>query len=176
VIPCSDNSVSTTELAYFQFLVEEFDKRNVKLIALAPGTVEAHKAWSDEIGKLATKKMTIPIIADKSKAISLLYDMIDPDERAKSVANTVRDIFIIDQNKKVRLIFSYPANVGASEQEVIRVIDCLQTPDDVLTPVGWVPGEQVLVKPSAVDTDLVCDIKPIAKNVVLGTLQDTTEG
>lgn len=170
------NPVSTTELAYFQYLVSEFDKRNVKLIALAPDTVDNHEKWSKDIAKLATRETTIPIIEDKNKSISLLYDMLDPEEKGKGTVNSVRDIFIIDPKKRVRLIFSYPANVGASAEEVIRVIDCLQTPEHVSTPVGWVPGQQVLVDPKVnaakVEADFD-DVKNLSKNVILGTISDS---
>ncbi|PHH86035.1 hypothetical protein CDD83_10837 [Cordyceps sp. RAO-2017] len=154
-------------------MIAEFDKRDVKLIALTPDSVDAAKVWSKEITKLATTTKAIPIIADKSRSISLLYDMLDPAEKAKGTVSTVRDIFIIDPERKVRLIFSYPHNVGASVQEVLRVVDSLQTPDSVSTPAGWVPGQQVLVGPDAeADRDMaVQDATAIAKGVVLGTVE-----
>jgi len=140
------NPVSTTELVFFQKVQSEFSVRGVKLIAIAPGTIEAHQAWYKEINESYKVEMTIPIIADKTLSISLLYDMLD-NTKAKGVAPTVRDVFVIDPNKAIRLIFSYPVSVGGSVSEVIRVLDCLQTVDasDVLTPAEWHPGESVIV-------------------------------
>jgi alkyl hydroperoxide reductase subunit AhpC len=147
----NQNPVSTTELTVYQTLVPEFDARGVKLIVLAPNTIEAHNEWIKEIQGITPKDIIIPFIADPMKKIARKFDMVEQNVvNTGRVPQSIRDIFIIDNNKKVRLIFSYPPTVGSSTEEILRVIDALKTSDKlgVLTGVNWYPGANVIVDPA----------------------------
>ncbi len=138
--------VCTTELGKTASLKDEFDKRNVKVIALSVDSVEQHKSWINDINETQDVEVTFPIIADENKEISEAYDMIHPNA---SVNATIRSLFIIDPNKIVKLIISYPASTGRNFQEILRVIDSLQLTayHSVATPADWKDGEQVVILP-----------------------------
>jgi alkyl hydroperoxide reductase subunit AhpC len=147
----NQNPVSTTELTVYQTLVPEFDSRDVKLVVLAPNTIDAHRAWVEEIQGITPKEFIIPFIADPEKKIAHKYDMVDRNiVNTGEVPQSIRDIFIIDNHKRIRLIFSYPPTVGSSTDEIMRVIDALKTSDKlgVLTGVNWYPGANVIVDPA----------------------------
>jgi len=145
--------VCTTELGKTASLKDEFDKRNVKVIALSVDSVEQHKSWINDINETQDVEVTFPIIADENKEISEAYDMIHPNA---SVNATIRSLFIIDPNKIVKLIISYPASTGRNFQEILRVIDSLQLTANhsVATPADWKDGEQVVVLPSIKTEDI----------------------
>ncbi|ODQ64100.1 thioredoxin-like protein [Nadsonia fulvescens var. elongata DSM 6958] len=146
--------VCTTELGAFAKLEPEFAKRGVKLIGLSANDVTSHHAWIKDINEVNDTNLTFPIIADKERKISYLYDMVDYQDLTnvdeKGIAFTIRSVFIIDPKKKVRLILSYPASTGRNTAEVLRVIDSLQTGDKhrITTPINWTPGNDVIVHPS----------------------------
>jgi alkyl hydroperoxide reductase subunit AhpC len=147
----NQNPVSTTELTVYQTMVSEFDMRDVKLIVLAPNTIEAHRAWVNEIQGITPDDIVIPFIADPEKKIAYRYDMVDQNiVNTGEVPQSIRDIFIIDNNKRIRLIFSYPPTVGSNTEEILRVIDALKTSDKlgILTGVNWYPGANVIVDPA----------------------------
>ncbi|MGL4883396.1 MAG: peroxiredoxin, partial [Waterburya sp.] len=145
--PADYTPVCTTELGEVAKLRSEFDKRNVKTIALSIDDVESHKGWIGDIDETQGTKVDYPILADADKKVSDLYDMIHPNANAKV---TVRSVFIIDPNKKLRLTLTYPPSTGRNFPEILRVIDSLQLTDNysVATPVNWKDGEDVVVAPS----------------------------
>jgi len=139
--------VCTTELGYVAKLKPEFDKRNVKVIALIVDDVESHKGWIGDINETQNTTVNYPILADRDRKVADLYGMIHPS----SLNNlTVRSVFIIDPNKKLRLTFTYPASTGRNFDEILRVIDSLQLTDyhQVATPANWKDGEDCVVVPS----------------------------
>jgi len=146
--------VCTTELGAFAKLEPEFTKRGVKLIGLSANNIDSHQGWIKDIDEISGSKLSFPIIGDKERKISYLYDMIDRQDAtnvdSKGIAFTIRSVFIIDPKKKVRLIMSYPASTGRNAAEVLRVVDSLQTGDKhrITTPINWVPGDDVIVHPS----------------------------
>ncbi|RHZ62770.1 peroxiredoxin [Aspergillus thermomutatus] len=145
--------VCTTELGAFAKLEPEFAARNVKLIGLSANGTESHKAWIKDIDEVNGSKLTFPIIADPSRKIAHLYDMVDYQDTTnvdeKGIAFTIRSVFIIDPAKKIRLIMAYPASTGRNTAEVLRVVDALQTTDKhgVTTPINWLPGDDVIIPP-----------------------------
>jgi len=157
--------VCTTELGAFANLEPEFTKRGVKLIGISANTVESHDGWIKDINELSNTNLTFPIIADKERKVSFLYDMLDYQDTtnvdSKGIAFTIRSVFIIDPKKTIRLILSYPASTGRNSAEVLRVIDSLQTGDKqrITTPINWVPGDDVIVHPS-VSNELAKDLFP----------------
>jgi len=157
--------VCTTELGAFAKLEPEFTKRCVKLIGISANTVESHRGWIKDINELSNVNLAFPIIADKERKISFLYDMLDYQDTTnvdlKGIAFTIRSVFIIDPKKTIRLILSYPASTGRNTAEVLRVVDSLQTGDKqrITTPINWVPGDDVIVHPS-VSNELAKDLFP----------------
>jgi len=151
--------VCTTELGAFAKLEPEFTKRGVKLIGLSANTLGSHEGWIKDINELSKTNLTFPIIADKERKVAFQYDMLDYQDTtnvdSKGIAFTIRSVFIIDPNKTIRLILSYPASTGRNSAEVLRVVDSLQTGDKhkVTTPIDWVPGEDVIVHPSVKTED-----------------------
>ncbi|PTB73939.1 hypothetical protein M440DRAFT_1440852 [Trichoderma longibrachiatum ATCC 18648] len=151
--------VCTTELGAFAKLQPEFEKRGVKLIGLSANTVDSHKGWIEDIKDVTGGHVTFPIIGDKDRQISLLYDMIDRQDATnvdeKGIAFTIRSVFFIDPSKKIRTILSYPASTGRNADEVLRIIDSLQTGDKyrVTTPINWQPGDDVIVAPVIKDEE-----------------------
>lgn len=156
--PADYTPVCTTELGYTSKLKSEFDKRNTKVIALSVDGVEDHKNWIKDINETQNTEVQFPIIADKNRKVSELYDFIHPNA---SVTATVRSLLIIDPEKKVRLIITYPASTGRNFNEILRVLDSLQLVDShkIATPVNWNDGDDVIVPPS-VSTDEAKTIFP----------------
>jgi alkyl hydroperoxide reductase subunit AhpC len=147
--PADYTPVCTTELGQVAKIKPEFDKRNVKVIALSVDDAESHKGWISDINETQACSVNYPILADGDKKVSELYDMIHPNSSTGSTL-TVRSVFIIDNNKKLRLTFTYPASTGRNFDELLRVIDSLQLTDNysVATPANWVDGNDCVVVPS----------------------------
>ena len=152
--PADFTPVCTTELGRVAKLKGEFDKRNVKVIALSVDTAEHHKGWIGDIEETQATKMNFPILSDADRKVSMLYDMIHPE--ADNTA-TVRSVFVIDPKKKIRLIITYPASTGRNFDEILRVIDSLQLTDShsVATPVDWKDGQDVVIVPSLKDPEIL---------------------
>lgn len=150
--PADFTPVCTTELGVTAKLSEEFNNRGVKAIALSVDDVESHKNWIQDINETQNTTVNFPIIADKDRKVSELYGFIHPNA---SETLTVRSLVIIDPNKKVRLIITYPASTGRNFNEILRVIDSLQLTDHhkVATPANWQQGEDVVIIPSLKDED-----------------------
>ena len=148
--PADYTPVCTTELGFTAKLKDEFSKRNVKAIALSVDDVESHKGWINDINETQNTTVNFPILADQDRKVSTLYDFIHPNA---SETLTVRSLVILDPNKKVRLIITYPASTGRNFHEVLRVVDSLQLTDNykVATPANWQDGEEVVIVPSIQD-------------------------
>ncbi|MDV2078965.1 peroxiredoxin [Marinobacter xestospongiae] len=150
--PADFTPVCTTELGLTAKLHKEFARRNVKPIALSVDPLDSHREWIHDINETQECTVTFPIIADADRTVSTLYDMIHPNA---DDTLTVRSLFVIDPQKKVRLIITYPASTGRNFNEVLRVIDSLQLTDEhkVATPGNWEKGEDVVIVPSLQDED-----------------------
>jgi alkyl hydroperoxide reductase subunit AhpC len=144
--------VCTTELGEVARLKPEFDKRNVKPIALSVDDVDSHKGWTGDIEETQHVTLNYPILADPDRKVSDLYDMIHPNALQTL---TVRSVFIIDPNKKLRLTLTYPASTGRNFDELLRVIDSLQLTDNysVATPANWKDGDDCVIVPSITDPE-----------------------
>ncbi|PJZ26805.1 peroxidase [Leptospira hartskeerlii] len=144
--------VCTTELGYVAKIKPEFEKRNVKVLALSVDPVDSHKGWIGDINETQNTTVNYPIIADADKKVSGLYDMIHPNA---SETTTVRSVFVIGPDKKVKLTLTYPASTGRNFDELLRVIDSLQLTANysVATPANWKHGEDVIIVPSVSDED-----------------------
>ncbi|MEO8770209.1 MAG: peroxiredoxin [Ferruginibacter sp.] len=138
--------VCTTELGKVSTFQEEFEKRNVKVLALSVDNLQSHKAWIKDINETQGVTVGFPIIADESKVIAAAYDMIHPNA---SETLTVRSLFVIDPDKKIKLMITYPASTGRNFFEVLRVIDSLQLTAgySVATPANWKDGDDVVIAP-----------------------------
>ncbi|MGQ9873261.1 peroxiredoxin [Leptodesmis sp.] len=145
--PADYTPVCTTELGEVAKLKPEFDKRNVKVIALSVDDVDSHAGWIGDINETQNVTVNYPILADADKKVSDLYDMIHPNANAQV---TVRTVFVIDPQKKLRLTITYPPSTGRNFEEILRVIDSLQLTDNysVATPVNWKDGDDCVVVPS----------------------------
>ena len=149
--PADFTPVCTTELGRSAALGGEFARRNTKAIALSIDPIEDHHAWAPDIGEVTGTPLNFPIVADPDRRVAELYDMIHPGEGDTS---TVRSVFIIDPDDKIRLTLTYPKSVGRNFDEIVRVIDALQATDaaPIATPADWRPGDRVIVSLS-VSTD-----------------------
>ncbi|NJK63313.1 MAG: peroxiredoxin [Synechococcaceae cyanobacterium SM2_3_1] len=145
--PADYTPVCTTELGEVAKLKDEFSKRNAKVIALSVDDEQSHKGWIGDINETQSTTVNYPIIADADKSVSQLYGMIHPNANPSL---TVRTVFVIDPQKKLRLTITYPPATGRNFQEILRVLDSLQLTDNfgVATPVNWKDGEDVVVVPS----------------------------
>ena len=145
--------VCTTELGYMSKIKPEFDKRNVKILALSVDPVDSHNGWVGDINETQNTIVNFPIIADPDREVSDLYDMIHPNA---DDTLTVRSVFVIGPDKKVKLSITYPASTGRNFDEVLRVVDSLQLTSDyqVATPVNWKNGEDCIVVPSIATEDI----------------------
>lgn len=150
--PADFTPVCTTELGYTSKLKGEFAKRGAKAIALSVDSVEDHKSWIGDIEETQGTAVNFPIIADVDRVVSDLYQMIHPNADPKV---TVRSVYVIDPNKKIRATFTYPPSAGRNFDEVLRLLDSLQLTDQhkVATPVNWKDGEDVIVVPALSDED-----------------------
>ncbi|MFB0908096.1 MAG: alkyl hydroperoxide reductase subunit AhpC [Spirosomataceae bacterium] len=145
--PADFTPVCTTELGKTALLKGEFEKKGVKVIAVSVDDLESHMKWIPDIEEVNNVKMNFPIIADSDRKVSELYDMIHPNSSEKS---TVRSVFIIGPDKKVKLTLTYPPSTGRNFQELLRVIDSLQLTANykVTTPADWQDGDDTIVSPS----------------------------
>ncbi|MGB5214616.1 MAG: peroxiredoxin [Anderseniella sp.] len=145
--PAGFTPVCTTEMGRTSQLDAEFKKRNVKSVGLSTDTVDEHNKWIADVNDTQHTTLQFPIIADPDLKISRLYEMIHPSE---SETAAVRSVFIIDPDRKIRLTMTYPMAVGRNFDEILRVIDALQTGDKakVATPADWRPGDKVIIPPS----------------------------
>ena len=152
--PADFTPVCTTELGKTALLNGEFTKRGVKAIAISVDSLESHNKWVPDIEEVNSVQMNFPIIADPEKKVALLYDMIHPNASEKA---TVRSVFIIGPDKKIKLTLTYPASTGRNFTEILRVIDSLQLTANyqVATPADWVNGEDVIITPAVSDVDAV---------------------
>jgi alkyl hydroperoxide reductase subunit AhpC len=144
--------VCTTELGLASKLKGEFEKRNVKMIAVSVDDVASHARWIGDIEQTQDTKMNFPILGDGDKKVAKLYDMIHPEANDTL---TVRSVFVIDPNKKIRAMITYPASTGRNFDEILRVIDSLQLTDNykVATPANWKDGGDCVIVPSMSDED-----------------------
>jgi thioredoxin-dependent peroxiredoxin len=144
--------VCTTELGEVAKLKPEFDKRNVKVLGLSVDKLDNHKGWAADIEETQGAKLNFPVIADEDHKVSDLYDMIHPNANDTL---TVRSVFIIGADKKVKLIITYPASTGRNFDEILRVIDSLQLTANyqVATPVNWKDGEDVIITGAVSDEE-----------------------
>ncbi|MBO0350009.1 peroxiredoxin [Phormidium pseudopriestleyi FRX01] len=152
--PADYTPVCTTELGEVARLQAEFDQRNVKTIALSVDDVESHKGWIVDIEEVGNVTVNYPILADADRKVSDLYDMIHP--HANNTL-TVRSVFVIDPQKKLRLVLTYPASTGRNFVEILRAIDSLQLTDNysVATPVNWKDGDDCVIVPSLKDPEVL---------------------
>jgi alkyl hydroperoxide reductase subunit AhpC len=144
--------VCTTELGEVARLKPEFDKRNVKVAGLSVDPLEDHHGWAKDIAETQGTALNFPLIADPDRTIANLYDMLHPNA---DNTFTVRSVFVIGPDKKVKLTLTYPASTGRNFDEILRVIDSLQltAKHSVATPVNWKHGERVIIVPSVSDAD-----------------------
>lgn len=151
--PADFTPVCTTELGRTAALKGEFEKRNVKALALSVDDVESHKLWINDINETQCVNVDFPIIADEDKSIAQAYDMIHPNASATA---TVRSLFVIAPDKTVKLMITYPASTGRNFNEVLRVIDSLQLTANysVATPADWKDGEDVIIVPAVKNEDI----------------------
>ena len=151
--------VCTTELGYMAKLKPEFDKRNVKIIGLSVDPVDRHSGWAKDIAETQGTPINYPLIGDDQLVVAKLYDMLPATAgggpRTANDNATVRSVFFIDPNKKVRAMITYPASTGRNFDEILRVIDSLQLTDGykVATPVNWKDGEDVVIVPALQDPE-----------------------
>jgi alkyl hydroperoxide reductase subunit AhpC len=150
--PADYTPVCTTELGTAARIKEEFDKRNVKVIAVSVDPLDSHHGWISDINETQQCTMNFPIIADDQRQVATAYDMIHPNADDKA---TVRSVFVIGPDKKVKLTLTYPASTGRNFQEILRVIDSLQLTarHKVATPANWKQGEDCIVSPAVSDAD-----------------------
>ncbi|AWV97202.1 peroxiredoxin [Arcticibacterium luteifluviistationis] len=152
--PADFTPVCTTELGKTALLSGEFEKRNVKVLAVSVDGLDSHNKWIPDIEEVSNVKMNFPIIADENRKVAELYDMIHPNASASA---TVRSVFIIGPDKKIKLTLTYPASTGRNFTELLRVIDSLQLTADysVATPADWKDGDDAIVVPSISTEDAI---------------------
>ena len=152
--PADFTPVCTTELGKTALLAGDFAKRGVKAIAISVDDLDSHNQWVPDIEEVNNVKVNFPIIADPEKKVALLYDMIHPNASEKA---TVRSVFIIGSDKKIKLTLTYPASTGRNFTELLRVIDSLQLTANyqVATPADWTNGEDVIITPAVSNEDAV---------------------
>ena len=152
--PADYTPVCTTELGRTALLNEEFAKRNVKVLAVSVDPLDKHHGWVNDINETQNCTVNFPIIADEDRKVAELYDMIHPNA---SLTATVRSVFIVGPDKKIKLTLTYPASTGRNFFEILRVIDSLQLTANhsVATPANWNHGEDVIVVPAVSTEDAI---------------------
>jgi thioredoxin-dependent peroxiredoxin len=165
--------ICTTELGKTALLKGEFEAKGVKVIAVSVDDLDSHNKWVPDIEELSGVKMNFPIIADENRNVANLYDMIHPNASEKA---TVRSVFIIGPDKKIKLTLTYPASTGRNFQELLRVIDSLQLTANyqVATPADWKDGEDVIITP-AVKTEDASEKFPKGFTIVKPYLRTTPQ-
>lgn len=171
--PADFTPVCTTELGKTALLKGEFEKKGVKVIAVSVDDLDSHQRWIPDIEEVNGVSVNFPIIADESRKVATLYDMIHPNASEKA---TVRSVFIIGPDKKIKLTLTYPASTGRNFQELLRVIDSLQLTANyqVATPADWKDGEDVIITP-AVKTEDASEKFPKGFTVVKPYLRTTPQ-
>ena len=151
--PADYTPVCTTELGTVAKYKAEFDKRNVKVVALSVDGIDSHNGWISDINETQNTTVNFPIIADEDRKVSVLYDMIHPNADSQL---TVRSVFIIDPDKKVKLTITYPASTGRNFDELLRVIDSLQLTayQKLATPANWNSGDDCVILPSVTNEEI----------------------
>ena len=165
--------ICTTELGKTALLKGEFEAKGVKVIAVSVDDLDSHNKWVPDIEELSGVKMNFPIIANENRNVATLYDMIHPNASEKA---TVRSVFIIGPDKKIKLTLTYPASTGRNFQELLRVIDSLQLTANyqVATPADWKDGEDVIITP-AVKTEDAAEKFPKGFTIVKPYLRTTPQ-
>ena len=150
--PADFTPVCTTELGDFARRKEEFAERNTKLIGVSVDSVESHRGWSKDIAETQGQGLNYPLVGDEDRTVANLYGMIHPNAIETA---TVRTVFIIGPDKKVKLTLTYPAAIGRSVDEIVRALDALQLASQysVSTPVNWTDGDNVIISPAVSDED-----------------------
>lgn len=151
--PADFTPVCTTELGKTALLKGEFEKRGVKVIAVSVDDLDSHQRWVPDIEEVNGVELNFPIIADPDRKVATLYDMIHPNASEKA---TVRSVFVVGPDKKIKLTLTYPASTGRNFNELLRVIDSLQLTANyqVATPADWTNGEDVIIVPAVPDADV----------------------
>lgn len=172
--PADFTPVCTTELGYTARLKGEFARRGAKALVISVDTVEDHKRWIADIEETQGAQVEFPIIADPARKVATLYNMIHPNADPKV---TVRAVYVIDPNKKIRASIIYPPSAGRNFDEVLRLIDSLQLTDGhkVATPVNWTDGEDVIIVPSLTDPDEIARLFPKGHTVIKPYLRFTPQ-
>lgn len=151
--PADFTPVCTTELGRTAQLKNEFAKRNTKVIAISVNDLDSHKRWINDINETQNTTVNFPMIADPDRKVATLYGMIHPNASDNA---TVRSVFVISPDKKIKLMLTYPASTGRNFNEILRVIDSLQLTANysVATPVDWQQGEDCIIVPAVADADI----------------------
>lgn len=172
--PADFTPVCTTEMGRTAQLANEFDARNTKPLGLSMDTVKEHMTWIKDVNDTQNADLQFPIVADSELKIAQLFDMIHPEQ---SSTEAVRSVFIIDPDKKIRLMMTYPMNVGRNFDEILRVIDALQLADaqSIATPADWQKGGEVIIPPS-IDSDKAKELFPQGWNEIRPYLRLTKAG
>lgn len=172
--PADFTPVCTTELGLTAKNKAHFAERNVKVIALSVDPAESHHRWIADINDTQGTEVNFPILADADRKVSVLYDLIHPNA---STTATVRSLFVIDPQKKIRLTITYPASTGRNFDEILRVIDSLQLTDhhSVATPGNWQDGDEVVIVPSLQDPDVIAKKFPQGYRAVRPYLRYTPQ-
>lgn len=157
--PADFTPVCTTELGYTAKLKDEFAKRGAKALVISVDSLEDHHAWIKDIEETQNTDVSFPLIADTDRKVATLYNMIHPNANAKV---TVRAVYVIDPNKKIRASIIYPPSAGRNFDEILRLIDSIQLTDNfkVATPVNWSDGEDVIIVPSVTDPEEIKRLFP----------------
>jgi alkyl hydroperoxide reductase subunit AhpC len=150
--PADFTPVCTTELGEFARRRKEFDERDTKLIGVSVNSVESHEGWSADIADVSGCELNFPVVGDEDRGVAQLYGMIHPNALETA---TVRTVFVIGPDKKVKLTLTYPAAIGRNVDEIVRVLDALQlsAAHSVSTPVNWNEGDEVIISPAISDED-----------------------
>ncbi|UTA70117.1 MULTISPECIES: peroxiredoxin [Emticicia] len=171
--PADFTPVCTTELGKTALLKGDFEKRNVKVIAVSVDDLDSHNKWVPDIQEVNNVVVNFPIIADQGRNVATLYDMIHPNASEKA---TVRSVFVIGPDKKIKLTLTYPASTGRNFQEILRVIDSLQLTANyqVATPADWKDGDDTIIVPAVSTEDAIAKF-PKGVNVVKPYLRYTPQ-
>ncbi|MXY49962.1 MAG: peroxiredoxin [Gemmatimonadetes bacterium] len=150
--PADYTPVCTTELGYMANIAHEFARRNVKILAISVDPLDSHRGWIGDINETHNANVSYPLIADPDQEVAQLYDMIHPNADDKM---TVRSVFVIGPDKKIKLMLTYPASTGRNFDEILRVVDSLQLTahHKLATPVNWTSGEDCIIVPAVTDEE-----------------------
>lgn len=150
--PADFTPVCTTELGEFARRKKEFDDRGTKIVGISVDSVDSHREWSNDIAETQGQGLNFPLVGDEDRAVATLYGMIHPKAFQ---TGTVRTVFIVGPDKKVKLTLTYPAAIGRNVDEIVRVLDALQLSSEhaVSTPVNWNDGDDVIISPAISDED-----------------------